>query len=267
MKLKLSCLAIALVVMSSSVLAAEPKTQSAESKPFAKVNGTAISSAAAELMINEQVAQGAPNNEDLRRAVKNELVRREVLAQEAKKRGLDKKPEIQTRMDIARQGILIGGYINEWAKTNQISEAQIRAEYDKGVAAMSGTEYKVRHIQTEKIEDAQAIIAKLQGGAKFADLAKDSADTGSKDNGGDIGWVSPKGMPQAFGDAITKLETGKFTTVPVQTQYGYHVIMVDDSRKAVPPTFESKQNELRQYLEQQALSAHINDLVKKAKVD
>lgn len=260
MKLKLSCLAMALVLASSTVLAADPK-------PLAKVNGSPVSAAAAELMMNEQIAQGAPNNEELRSAVKDELVRREVLTQESRKRGLDKKAEILTRIDMARQGILIGAYINEWAKTNQVSEAQIRAEYDRRVAEMSSTEYKTRHIQVDKLEEAQALISKLQNGAKFADLAKDSLDTGSRDKGGDIGWVAPQGLPKQFGDAVAKLEAGKFTTVPVQTQYGYHVIMVDETRKAVPPSFEDKKNELRQFLEQQALTAHVNELMKKAKVE
>lgn len=263
MKLKLNCIAITFVLASSALFAATPQAQ----KPYAKVNGVAIPAATGELMVSEQVAQGAPDDADLRRAVKDELVKREVLAQEAKKLGVDKKPEVQTRIEIARQGILIGGYINEWAKTHQITDAQIRAEYDRRVAEMAGTEYKVRHIQSSSAAEAQEIIKKLQGGAKFADLAKDSQDVGSKDNGGEIGWVSPQGVPKAFGEAIAKLENGKFTTVPVQTNYGYHVIMVEDSRKAVPPKFEDKQNDLRQYLEQQALNAHIGDLLKKAKVE
>ncbi|GAB2884415.1 peptidylprolyl isomerase [Uliginosibacterium flavum] len=260
MKLKLTCLAVALTLASSSLFAAEPKA-------LGKVNGVPISAAVGDLMANEQIAQGAPNDEALRRAIKEELVRREVLAQEAKKRGLDKKSDIQVRVEMARQGILIASYINEWAVANPISDAQMRSEYERRVADMSSTEHKVRHIQTLTEADAQAVIAKLQSGAKFADLAKDSVDAGSKDNGGDIGWVSPKGLPQPFGDAVTKLEKGKFTTVPVQTTYGFHVIMLDETRKAVPPTFEEKKNELRQYLEQQALNAHIKTLLAKSKVE
>lgn len=260
MKLKLTCLAMALTLASSSVFAAEPKA-------LGKVNGVPISAAVGELMAGEQIAQGAPNDEKLRAAVKEELVRREVLAQEAKRRGLDKKSDIQVRFEMARQGILIASYINEWAQANPITDAQMRTEFDRRVADMSGTEYKVRHVQTLTDADAQAVIAKLQNGAKFADLAKDSIDAGSRDNGGEIGWVSPKGLPQPFGDAVAKLEKGKFTTVPVQTPYGFHVIMLDETRKAVPPSFEEKKNELRQYLEQQALNTHIKALLAKAKVE
>jgi peptidyl-prolyl cis-trans isomerase C len=261
MKLKLSFLALTLAIASSSVIAADPK-------PIAKVNGVAIPASYAEVMLNVQVAQGAKNDENLRGAVKEELIRRELLIQQAKKRGLDKKSEIVVRMDIARQDILIGNYINEWAESNQISDDKLRAEYDRRVAAMAdSSEYKARHIQTLTEAEAQSVISKLQSGAKFADLAKDSIDLGSKDKGGDIDWVSPQGLPPAFAQALSKLEKGKFTTVPVATQYGFHVILVEETRKATPPTFESKKNELRQLLEQQALNAHIKDLLSKTKVE
>lgn len=257
---KLSCLALSLLVASTAALA-QP------SKPLAKVNGVAIPASVAELMVAEQVAQGAPNNEELRRAVKDELVRRELLAQEAKKKGLDKKPEMIARMDVARQGILIGGFINEWMRANPVSEASVKAEYDRRVKEMSGTEYKVRHIQLEKEADAKAVIAKLQSGAKFEDLAKESVDAGSKDNGGDIGWVSPQGLPQPLSEALGKLEKGKFHGMPVQTNFGYHVIKLEDTRQAVPPKYEDVQANLRQGLEQQALTQYISSLMSKAKVE
>lgn len=257
---KLSCLAISLLLASSTVLAQAQK-------PLAKVNGVAISASLAELMVAEQVAQGAPNNDELRRAVKEELVRRELLAQEAKKKGLDKKPEMIARMDVARQGILIGGYISEWSRANPVSEASVRAEYDRRVKDMSGTEYKVRHIQVEKEADAKALITKLQSGARFEDLSKESLDAGSRENGGDIGWVSPQGVPPAMSEILTKLEKGKFHGMPVQTSYGFHVLKLEDTRQAVPPKFEDVQANLRQGLEQQALTQYISSLLGKAKIE
>jgi peptidyl-prolyl cis-trans isomerase C len=263
MKLKLNCFAVALLLASSLSFAAGTTAQ----KSIARVNNVPVPASYAELYVSDQVARGATDNEELHKAVKEELIRRELLAQEAKKLGLDKHAEVSNRMDIARQGVLIEAYINEWQRSHRVTEAQIRAEYDRRVGEMSQTEYKVRHIQLNKMEDAQAVIAKLQGGAKFADLAKDSLDTGSASKGGDIGWVSPHALPKAFGEAVEKLGMGKYTTVPVQTQYGFHVIMVEDTRKAVPPTYEDEKADLGQYLTQQALSAHIDELLKKAKVE
>jgi len=261
MNSKLSHLAVSLLLASSMATAAPA------AKPLAKVNGVAIPQSIGDLMIAEQVAQGAPNNEELRKAVKEELVRRELLTQEAKKKGLDKKPEMIARMEVARQGILVGGFINEWMRANPVTEASIRAEYDRRVVEMSGTEYKVRHIQLDKEAQAQAIIAKLQTGSKFEDLAKESVDAGSKDAGGDIGWVSPKGLPPSLAEIVVKLEKGKFHGSPIQTEYGFHIVKLDDSRQAVPPKYEEVQANLRQGLEQQKIAKFINDLLSKAKVE
>lgn len=261
MKATLSCVAASLILMSSLAGAAEP------AKAIAKVNGVSIPASLADLMVAEQVAQGAPNNEELRRAVKDELVRRALLEQEARKKGLDKKPEMMTRMEVARQGILIGGYINDWMRANPIPEAQVRAEYDRRVQAMSSTEYRVRHIQVETEDAAKALIAKLQAGSRFEDLAKESVDTGSRDNGGDIGWISPKGVPEAIGAALPTIEKGKFSAVPVKSNFGFHVIKVEDTRQAVPPKFEEVSANLRGELEQQALAKYVSGLVSKAKVE
>lgn len=266
MKLKLFCV-VATLLLASSLSYAAPAPKAPAEKIIAKVNGVSVPESFSELLINEQVAQGAPNNDELRKAVKDELIRRELLLQEGKKMGLDKRADVVSRVDISRQGVIIAAYLVEWSKSHPISDAQIRAEYDRRVAEMGSTEYKTRHIQADKLEDAQAIIAKLQGGAKFADLAKDSKDSGSADRGGDIGWISPKAMPPAFAEAMTKQEVGKYSTVPVQTQYGYHIVMVDETRKAVPPSFEEKKESLRQYLSQKALTAYVDDLLKKAKVE
>lgn len=275
MKLQFACLAMTMVLASSFANAAPPKSavkagasEASTGPAIAKVNNVAIPTAFAELLMNDQIAQGAPNNEDLRKATRDELIRRELLAQEARKMGLDKRSDVVARIDLARQGILLGAYINEWSKSHPITEDKIRAEYDRRVALMSGTEYHISQIQTDKLEDAQAVITKLQNGAKFADLAKDvSVDAGSKDNGGEMGWFTPQVLPKAIGDVLAKTEKGKFTTVPVQSQYGYHVILVQDTRQATPPKYEDQKENLRQALAQQALVQYTDELMKKAKIE
>lgn len=271
MKFPFACLAITMVVASTLANAAGPKATkpaAATGATVATVNNVQIPEIYAKILMNDQIAQGAPNNEELVKATRDELIRRELLEQEAKKEGLDRRPDVAARMSIARQGILLAAFVQEWGAKHPISDADLKAEYDRRIALLSGTEYRISQIQTEKIEDAQAAITKLQNGAKFADLAKDvSVDAGSKDRGGEMGWFTPQVLPKSIGEAITKLKPGQFTTVPVQSQYGYHVILVEESRKATPPKFEDQKNALRQYLTQQALLHYTDDLMKKAKIN
>ena len=259
MKLKASSLLAALLLVSGAAFAAD--------KPIAKVNGSSIPATLGAALIEEQVAQGAEVNDGLKKAVREELIRREVLWQEAKKKGYDKRPEVAARMQLARQAILGGFYVDEWAKNNPVSDEKLKAEYDRRVAEIKGLEYKSRHILVEKEDDAKAIIAKLQTGAKFADLAKDSIDVGSKDNGGDLGWSMAPNFVQPFAEALTKLDKGKFTAQPVKTQFGYHVILLEDTRKPEPPKFEEVKPQLQQGLQQQAVSKMVADMVSKAKVE
>lgn len=262
MKAKLNIVAALLLAATLST-----PTFAQSSKAVAKVNGVSISAGMADEMRNAQIAQGVPNSPDLQKAVVTELVRRETLAQEAKKKGLDKQATTQARLELARQSVLFGVYLEDWAKAHPVADAQVRAEYDRLVKQMGDKEYKVRHIVVDKEEDAQAIIKKLQGGAKFSDLAKDSKDVSNKDNGGDLGWVNPASMVQPFGEALAKLDKGKFTTQPVKTQFGYHVIMLDDVRKSDPPKFDDVKPRIQQGLEQQAIQKQIDELVSKAKIE
>lgn len=258
MNFQSTCIALALVTASAAAGAAGP---------LAKVNGVTISAGANDVLIAEQVAQGAPNDDQLKKAVRDELVRREVIAQEAKKKGMDKKGEVIARMDMARQAVLVGAYLDDWARANKVKDADIRTEYDNRIKAMPGQEYHARHILVEKEDDARAIIKKLQAGAKFADLAKESKDPGSKENGGDLGWNTPNAYVPAFAEAMVKLSKGAFTPQPVKTDFGYHVILLDDSRKLEPPKFEEVKDRLTQAMTQRAVQTHIAELVKKAKVE
>ena len=232
----------------------------------ATVNGTAIPQSRADLLVTEQKSQGAPDSEQLRAAVKEELIRREVLSQEARKKSLDKSAAVQAQMDMARQAVLIRAYLQDFVKAHPVSDADVKAEYDKIKSQLGDKEYKARHILVEKEEEAKAIIAKLDKGEKIDDLAKQSKDPGSKDKGGDLGWANPASFVKPFADALSKLEKGKYTTTPVKTDFGYHVIKLEDTRPLKAPAFDEVKGQLKQRLEQQRVEKHIADLRSKAAV-
>jgi peptidyl-prolyl cis-trans isomerase C len=262
--LKLSRLAALLVagaVVSAPALAAD------KGKAFATVNGQPISQTVYNAFVAEQKAQGAPDSPELQGAVKEELVRREILAQEAKKKGMDKNPNIQGQIELAKQAVLIRAYLSDYVKANPISEAQLKAEYDVIKNNLGSTEYKSRHVLVEKEDEAKAIIAKLDKGEKFSELAKQSKDPGSKDKGGDLGWSSPAAYVKPFGEALTKLKKGEYTKTPVHSDFGYHVIQLDDSRPANPPPFDQVKQQLQQRASQQQVENLVKDLRSKAKVD
>ena len=230
------------------------------------VNGTAIPQALADLLTAQQKAQGAPDSDQLRTAVKDRLIGLEVVAQEARKKGLEKNAATQTKLDLARQSVLATTYIQEYMKSHPVSDADIKAEYEKIKSQLGDKEYKARHILVEKEEDAKAIIAKLDKGEKFDELAKQSKDPGSKDKGGDLGWANPAGFVKPFAEALTKLEKGKYTTTPVKTDFGYHVIKLEDSRALKAPAFDEVKGQLKQRLEQQYVERHVAELRTKATV-
>jgi peptidyl-prolyl cis-trans isomerase C len=239
----------------------------AQGKPFATVNGQPISQSVFNAFVAEQKAQGAPDSAELKDAVKEELIRRELLTQEAKKKGLDKKPEVQGQMELARQAVLIRAFLSDYVRSNPISDAQLKAEYEKIKGSLGNTEYKARHILVEKEEDAKAIIAKLDKGEKFAALAKQSLDPGSKDKGGELEWSAPNAYVPSFAEALPKLKKGEYTKTPVKTDFGYHIIQLDDSRALTAPPFEQVKPQLQQRAGQQQVDKLINDLRAKAKVN
>ena len=232
----------------------------------ATVNGTAIPAARAEAMISEQRAQGAPDSAQLRDAVREELVRREILGQEAVNKKLDKKADIQAQMDLARQAILIRAYLQDYVKANPVSDADIKNEYDTIKGRMGEKEYKPRHVLLETEDQAKEVIAKLQSGAKIEDLAKDSRDPGSKERGGELGWSNPGMVLAPFSEAMGKLTKGKSTTTAVKSDFGYHVIMLEDVRDLKAPPFDEVKPQIQQRLQQQKVEKHILDLRAKAKV-
>jgi peptidyl-prolyl cis-trans isomerase C len=239
----------------------------ADVKSVATVNGKPIPVARANVLLANQIAQGQANTPELQNAVREELVRREILAQEANKKGVDKKPEVQAQLELARQGVVIGAYLNEYARNVKISDADVTNEYSNITKAVGDKEYKARHILVEKESDAKDIIVSLNKGGKFDDLAKASKDPGSKERGGDLGWANRASYVPPFSEAMVKLKPGQFTQAPVQTNFGWHVIQLDDVRDLKAPPFDEVKPQIIQRMRQQAVGKHILDLRAKAKVE
>ncbi len=217
-----------------------------------------------DFLLKERMAQGQPDTPELRNAIREELNTRELLVREAKKKGLEKSTDVKNQMDLAAQTVLVRAYVAEWIKANPIPDAAMRKEYDAIKAQMGDKEYKVRHILVEKEDEAKEIIAALQKGDKFEKLAERSKDPGSKANGGDLDWNAPGNFVKPFSDAMVKLPKGKFTTQPVQTQFGWHVIAVDEIRDAKVPPFEEVKPQLQQRLQGQYLDQYFKELRAKA---
>jgi len=242
-------------------------TAAVKTPPFASVNGKAIPQNRATALLAGQAAQGQPDSPELRKAVTEELVRREILTQESVKAGFDKKPEVQGQIELARQGVLIGAYLNDYVRTHAVGDDLIKKEYEDIKAKLGSKEYKARHILVDKEDDANAIIGKLKKGEKFEDLAKESKDPGSKDKGGDLGWANPAAFVKPFSAAMSALEKGKFTETPIKSDFGWHVIQLDDTRDLKLPTYDEAKGQIGQQLQQRVVQQHIDDLRAKAKVE
>lgn len=235
----------------------------------AKVNGISIGESRVEMLAKQLAAQGQPEGADSRKEIINHLAMQLLTSQEAVKKGLDKTPEVQDRLDLARQSILANAFIQDQVKNNPVSDAMLQAEYDKVKAKMAGNEYKARHILVENEAEAKDIIAKLKKNPNaFEALAKEkSKDPGSKVKGGDLGWFDPHGMVPEFGAAVAKLEKGKFTEEPVKSQFGYHVILLEDSRPKQFPPLEQVKPALKQQVQQQNVKLLLDGLKATAKIE
>ena len=245
----------------------------AAAQNIAVVNNKAIPKAKADTIIAQLVKQGQQDNADLQTAVREDLIRREILTQEAEKKGLPVDPEVAAALERARQQVLIGALAQDYFKANPPTDVEVRQQYDQYLKEAGGKEYKARHILVEKEADAKAIIAKLKTGAKFEELAKQSKDPGSAANGGDLDWAPASTYVKEFADALTKLPKGQYTQTPVKTQFGYHVIRLDDTRNAKVPGFEELKPQIaaaimgNQQWQQAKFEAMLKDLRDKAKVE
>lgn len=235
---------------------------------LAIVNGKPVPKARVDALAQQMARAGRPVTPDQMNQLKDEVVAREIFMQEARKRGLDTTDAFKDQMELARQSILIRELFADFQKKNPVGDAEAKAEYDKFVAANGGKEYRARHILVENEEEAKAIIASLKKGARFEDLAKKSSkDPGSGANGGDLDWANADSYVPEFSDAMKKLGKGQMTETPVKTQFGWHVIRLDDMREAQLPPFDQVKPQIVQQMQQQKLAKFQDDLRAKAKVE
>jgi len=235
---------------------------------LAVVNGKPIPKERVEALKQQVERSGRPVTPEMEGQIKEEIIAREIFMQEAQKRGLEASADYKAQMELARQTILIRELFLDQQKKDAVSDAEIKAEYDKFVAANSGKEYKASHILVEKEADAKAIVASLKKGAKFEDLAKkQSKDPGSAAKGGDLDWAAPSSYVSEFTEALVKLEKGKTTTEPVKSQFGWHIIRLDDVRQAELPKLDDVKPQIAQQLQQMKVTKFQDELRAKAKVE
>jgi len=240
----------------------------AHAQNAAIVNGKAIPKARVDEFVASLTQQGRPDTPELRTAVRDELIAREIFVQEAERKGLTRNSEVQRLLDSSRQDILIRAVIREHLKANPVTDADLKGEYDKLAAAAKGgdKEYRARHILVESEAEAKSIIEDLKKGGKFEELATKSKDPGSAQNGGDLDWNGPDTFVKPFSDAMVKLEKGQFTQEPVKSDFGWHVIRLDDVREPAPPPLEQVSPQIRQELERRRVQDLQASLKAKARI-
>jgi peptidyl-prolyl cis-trans isomerase C len=242
---------------------------SAAAQNVAVVNGKAVPKARVDLLMVQATRGGQqPVTPELEQRVREEVVLREIFAQEADKRGVAGGAEYRNQMELARQTILIRELFADYQKKNPVGDAEVKAEYDKLKGQSTGTEYRARHILVEKEDEAKSLLKQLITGAKFDELAKKhSTDKGSGANGGDLDFAKPESYVPEFSQALVALKKGETTATPVKSQFGWHIIRLEDTREAQFPPFEEVKPQVVQRLSQQKLQQYQEELRKKAKTD
>ena len=239
----------------------------AAAQNLAIVNGKPLPKSLADEMTQALVAQGRPDTPELRQAVREQLIARELFIQEAERRGLTRSDDVRQQLENARRDILIRALIRAELTGKEISDADVKAEYERFVKLQGGKEYRARHVLVETEAEAKSIIEDLKKGTAFEELAKRSKDPGSAQSGGDLDWNAPGAFVKEFSDAMVALAKGKFSDTPVKTQFGYHVIRLDDVRDTTPPPFDQVQQQVRQELERRRIQELQQALRAKAKIE
>ncbi|HMN92927.1 MAG TPA: peptidylprolyl isomerase [Hydrogenophaga sp.] len=258
MKVALSTLAAALMLTASPWIYAQN---------IAIVNGKAVPKSRVEVLVKQIESSGRPVDENMREQLREEVILREIFMQEANKRGIAATPEYREQMELARQTILIRALFADFQKRNPVTDAEIKAEYDKFVEANAGKEYRARHILVDTEEEAKSIITAIKGGARFEDIARrQSKDPGSGANGGDLDWAMAASYVTEFSEAMVKLDKGQMTDAPVRSQFGWHVIRVDDIRQAQLPALDDIKDQIQQQMAQQRMTEFQMQLREKAKI-
>ena len=264
MKLKTSAARAAITL----TLAAALLPAVAMAQNIATVNGKAVPKSRVDTLLSQAARGGQQVTPEMQGQARDQVVLREIFVQEAEKRGMAASAEYRAQMELARQSILIRDLFDDYRKKNPVTDEQAMVEYNKFKAQATGTEYRARHILVEKEDDAKALIAQIKGGAKFEDLAKkNSKDTGSAENGGDLDFAKAESYVPEFGKALAGLKKGEMTEAPVKTQFGYHVIRLEDTRDAAFPAFDEVKPQILQRLEQVKMQQFQEELRGKAKTD
>src|SRR5258706_12650271 len=244
---------------------AAAKNAPASSKPV-PVTGKPIPKSRLEFIVKQRATQGQPDSEQARKSILDNLISQEVVAQEADRRGFGKSADVRAQLELMRQQVLVQAIIQDHLKAHPPKDEDLLAEYNKLKASRGDKEYKARHILVDKDSEANEIIAQLKKGAKFEDLAKQSKDPGSKEKGGDLDWNPPGTFVKPFAEALAKLEKGKYTETPVQTQFGWHVIQLDDVRNLQFPAFDTVKQQLLSRMQEQEVQKVVSELRSKAKI-
>lgn len=240
----------------------------AQSGPVATVNGVAIPQQRGALLMRERAQQGQQDTPQLRAAVRDELVNREIISQEAARSGLTRNAELMNELELVRQTVIVQAFLREYIRSHPITDAEMQKEYDQIKSELGTREYKARHILVSSEEEAKGLIAELKKGGNFAELAKkNTQDQGTKEKGGDLDWQSPGSFDKDFSNMMIKLAKGKYTETPVKTRFGFHVIQLDDVRDAKHPPFAEVKNNLSQRVQRTRIEKLIAELRAKAKVE
>jgi len=259
---------ITLLVLALTGLLVIGASNAQNATPIAKVNGVVIPQKWLDLLVANAVARGQPDSPEFRSRLRDDLITQELIAQEATKKGLNKNADVAAQMEIQRHLILANAYFQDYFKKNPITEDAVKKEYERQKGQAPDKEYKARHILVKDETEAKQIVAQLKEGAIFDKIAAEkSEDQGSKAQGGDLGWSLPGRYVASFGDALKKLKKGQLTDPPVRTQFGWHVIRLEDERPFKVPTFEQVKQQVQQQLQQQAIGKIVSDLRAKAKIE
>lgn len=263
---------LALVATGAAVLL----SNAALAQNIAVVNGKPVPQSRVDALVAQVAKQAQPGQPpmtaeqkaELQKQARDQVVLREIFTQEAQRRGLQKSADYQQQLELSRQGLLIRALFQDEEAKRKISDTDLKAEYDRLRAQADAKEYRARHILVETEDAAKKLIAQLKAGAKFEELAKkNSKDTGSAENGGDLDWAAPANYVPAFSAAMVKLQKGQLTDEPVKTENGWHVIRLDDVRETQFPPFEDVKPQLEQRLKQVRSAEFVEDLKKKTKTD
>jgi peptidyl-prolyl cis-trans isomerase C len=251
-----------------AVLAALFVPLAASAQNIATVNGKPVPKSRLDTLLQQAARGGQPVTPEMQQQARDQVVLREIFAQEAEKRGVAAGADFRAQMELARQSLMIREMFADYAKKNPVSDEVAKVEYENLKKQNTGTEYRARHILVEKEDEAKGLITQIKGGAKFDELAKKhSKDPGSGANGGDLDFAKPESYVPEFGEAMSKLKKGEMTEAPVKTQFGYHIIKLEDIREAQFPAFDDVKGQLKQRLEQMKMQAFQDELRSKAKTD